>query len=432
MANIILPKYKEVFVENKMLVKGEWKIEIVHPNGEVSQPFGDKMRPNLIQDTGLRFLVGHDRSAFSFDGGATGLRHARGIPDVISHAVYSSNAANPTATNYRGNTIAPSADGGWTSRNTTGTCTRVDIADGCVYTKVWDFNAVQTGQHTVREISIGMKDNGGGFPVQESGYGRPTNFILFSRFVLPSNTILDTFQFLRLTYTLQVSIPALVTPIEVPNITSGSFSTLGKMKAMGRYRDFLGEMGTNGISIEKYYASIGSFTLFAWINPWALLPCTEDSLGYAAAALMGADDEFGNNALNINDYPSNTALPNTIGTTKSATRLYTNVDIGGSITNNAYTAGSNTASKSAAVFFPATIPNVSRWIGGLFFTPTLNRYNGNPYIPSDPFSIGLDGNGRGFSHGWLYNFYDALGNKRGQFKDINFALRFNYTQTVSR
>jgi len=434
MANIILPKYKETFVENKMLVKGEWKIEIVHPNGEVSQPLGDKMRPNLIQDTGLRFLVGHDRTAFSFDGSSTAMVNAPGIPDVISHATYSSSSANPTATNYRGNMLG--TDGGWTSRNTTNTCSRVDIADGCVYTKVWDFNAVQTGQHTVREIGIGSRGSAiclrdGGWPsYTESGYGRPTLFNLFSRFVLPSNVVIDTYQFLRLTYTLQVSIPATVTPIEVPNITSGSFSTLGKMKCMGRFRDILGDMNTDGSSIRRTYV-VGS-TTHTMGNVWSLIPVTDGSCQYASAALMTSDDEFGNGALNINDYAANVALPNTIGSSKSATRLYQHTDIGGSVTNNPYTAGSNSASKSAAIFFPATVPNVSRWIGGVFFTPVITSFNGNPHIPSDPFSIGIDGSNRGINWGWLYNFYDAFGNKRGQFKDINFALRFNYTQTVTR
>jgi len=446
MANIILPKYKEVFVESQTLVKGKWKVEIVHPNGEVSQPLGDKMRPNLIQDGGIRFLCGHDRTAFSFDGTTSGINHARGIADVISHAFYSAASANPTATNYRGNLLGTDASASYSSVNTTNTCTRVNTANGCVFTKVWDFQAVQTGQHTVREIAIGTRGSSGGEnnPVAgsastgERGYGRPSGFVVFSRFVLPANVTIDTYQFLRLTYTLEISIPATVTPIDVPEIVSGTFSTRGKIKCMGSFGRIFGDMNPDGSVIQRFYTVIGSTNMTAR-NPWALIGNTElngiaNTTNLAAAALMGADDEFGNGALAITDYDTNVDLPLSLGSTKSATKMLTHQDIGGSITNDPYTAGSNSCSKSAAIFFPATIPNISRWIGGLFFTSQIQRIGsaGTIGTQGDPFTIGIDGASRGICSGWLYNFYDNAGNRRAQFKDINFALRFNYTQTVTR
>jgi hypothetical protein len=205
---------------------------------------------------------------------------------------------------------------------------------------------------------------------------------------------------------------------------------------MGRFRDILGDMNTDGSMPLKYYQYINSSTNQQFVRPWALIPNTEvvsNGFAYAAAALMGSDDEFGNGALHIDEYSSNTALPNTIGTSRSATKLYLHTDIGSSVTNDAYTAGSNTASKSAAIFFPATVPNISRWIGGVFFTPTIIAINNAPQGLTDPFSIGRTGTlSVGIDHGWLYNFFDSLGVRRAQFKDINFALRFNYTQTVTR
>jgi len=434
MANIILPKYKELLVENNVHAQGFWKVEVVNANGEVSQPFGEKLRPNKIQDSGLRILAGHLPSSY---GGSHSAYYS--IADIIAGAVYTNSAANPDATNISTTPLGNSATAGYSSFNSTNTCNIVTHADGVTLTKVWDFLAVTSGQHTVREICIGNRASSGAPQYNVREYGIPTGWITFSRFILPSNILLETYQFLRLTYSLRVAIPSIVTPIAVPNIQSGTFSGLGKLKLLGLFSNIFGGMTSAGVGVNSTFSCAtcnyqGRSSSSNWRTPWNMIG-VDGSIGDngLGAILLKASDAVGSDSLNIDTFAANTTLYNLQGSSAPTCGQGVNsAGLGGSASSESYTAGSNSASRIATVFFPATNPTTSEWVRGIIFCSDVRtpRYNGqgeDNFIVPSPLTIPITQR-----HGWAYTFYDDLGNPRAMQKDVNFALRLSVRSVVTR
>lgn len=398
MANLIINRTREFTLGAETLIKGMWKVEIVHPNGEIEKPFGDEMRPNLLMRRGLTNLAGVGNGWAS-------------IAYLMRTAQYGNDVTAPTDRNYgdsyTGNWNTTTSDSNigifnWSAYSSvTSNTASTDTVNGTrVFTKVYDFLAT-TYQHTVREILITDYNSGG------RGAGKGTNAYVLSRFVLPEEIKLLQYQFLRLTYSLQVTIPAIVTPINI-DVSSGSFSGLGLLQCVGSYGSIFGGMASNGDPQNATYKRCCGYSDTAKPTPW----CMVGTAG-AYGVLMPGGDEDGSNQVN---FPAPNVNFHNIGIQPSSTRVGTS-SAGSSITNIGFSNGDLSYTRGATLLFPATNPNVSdAYIGGIFFSPI------------DDANIGDQTN----YGGWYWRFTDGTPNgKRGQLKDINFALAVNIQHTAS-
>jgi hypothetical protein len=404
MANLIINRTREVTLGTETFIKGMWKVEIVHPNGEIEKPFGDEMRPNLLMTRGLLSLAGTQVGWGS-------------IARLMVVAQYGNDITASTDRNYKSgvingwNTTTSDANTGifnWSGYSSvTSNTVSTDTVNGTrVFTKVYDFLAT-TYQHTVREILItdyNDPGNRGAGRAYQTNSGIGTTVL--SRFVLPAPVTLQQYQFLRLTYSLQVTIPAIVTPINI-DVSSGSFSGLGLLKCVGGYTNIFGSMNSAGTPLDASYRYYGSST--GKPTPWCMVGQAGTS-GY----LMPGGDSSGSTQV---AFPAVNVDFHNIGAQASSVRVGTS-SAGSSITNIGYSNSNLSYTRGATLLFPATNPNISNaFIGGIFFT-AIDDSGGMQAAATD-------------YAGWYWRFVDGANNPRGQLKDINFALAVNIQHTAS-
>ena len=409
MANLIINRTREVEIGTETLVKGMWKLEVVCPNGEIKKPFGDEWRPNLLMRRGLQQLVG------GLDGHST-------IASLMNMAQYGNVVLSPTDRTFRSGIVnttnyssitndTQSGLFGHSSFSSVGAAGNI-ITDNFTtgsrtFQKTYDFLATPNAQ-TVTEILITDNPNN-----QTRGAGLLAADML-SRFVLPSPVPLAQYQFLRLTYALQITIPALTAAGEINiDVQSGSFNGLGKLRCIGTFNNIFGNMDVNGnpISAASRNPKACGFSVNdrARITPWCLV-----SQGTTCASLVAGGDSSGTGQI---PFPSVNAGIGTSQTIQPSSNHVTTAGAGGSVTDLGLSNGNLSWTRGATLLFPATNPNLpDQYIGGIVFG-------------SFDTSCMSDTN---FDYaGWYWRFTDAGGAPRGQLKDINFALAVNITNTAS-
>lgn len=396
MANLIFNKTKEVEVISETRLKGMWKVEVVCPNGEVKKPFGDKMRPNLLMKRGLDMLGGKEFvTSSSIASFMVGAMYGNNQTSPTSRELYTLTNALPMISNDQ-----QTGQFGWSTYNSTNDCAAVPtVANGSMtYTKTYDFLAVPNTQ-TVTEVII----IGGSLTTQQRNTTQLAGGNVLSRFILPAPVILSQYQFLRLTYSLQVTMPA---TISYPNIdiSSGDFSGYGKLIRVGTFARIFGSMSLTGEPIG-YNNYLNNAT---YRQPWLMI-----SDRGATAILLPGGDAGGN------QQPTPPVSPNT--DFENRTKLATSVaahtsSTGGESVDEGYSNSGLSISKRGRILFTATNPLVSSYIGGIYIMPTP--------------SVTIDYTATDY-HGWYWQFTDLNNGPRGQFKDQNFALAINFRQTSS-
>ena len=402
--NILNRKWQEAEVDVGAGVQGMWKLEVVCPNGEVKKPLGDQFRPNLIQDAGLNLLHGQINAD-----SVSSLTNLRSLASIMNGALYgygASGSGQPASTGYITALASGPSQTAASSKVSQAASFTTDTQTGSrTITKIFDFNAVSAPQ-TVKEIGIGAftVSNEFGGAIDPIGVGLP----LFSRFVLPGDgVLLETFQFLRVTYSLRMTIPALITPVNV-NVTSGGFSGLGYFKCVGTWNDIFGSISPNGEAIDGYTAV-----------PWTLIGrgTNQQKVPEIGAVQVYCLDQAGQETPEFSSINGPFPAQPIVGST------VTSITAGGSTTPNSIDSQigvvNNECSKEATLLFPAANPVTQQFIGGIFFRP-LNSTMGSNSIGNTP------------TAGWYWQFRDTVGGPRGQIKEVNFALAINVRQTISR
>jgi hypothetical protein len=330
------------------------------------------MRKNLIVDTGIDLMMG--QLVNTPDSNST---TNYGIPNIIRAAGYGSSATPALVTDTA---LVALIDYTTTS---TQTCSYTfDTIDGYAeYSRVYDFSAV-TGTTIVNEIGI--------FSFVP---GSPAANML-SRVVLPSTVTLALGQFLRLTYSLRVSVPALVGSGSPIALASGTFDGSGQLKLVGKYQNIFGIMSSLGV---PDYTKLDSDP--AACAGWLMSGSIRRTVGGYLAAQMA---------------PAGTVFPS-VNTSISFTPVGTGA---GLISSAAYSSGTVIGTYTAngqgyldiTNTFPATNPAASTNIGGILFRAT----SAATYASST------------FKSGWFWKFNTT------QLKEANNSLALNVRQTVSR
>jgi hypothetical protein len=227
--NILIKKWKEVEMEANTKMGGTWKVEIVHPNGGIEAPFGDKMRKNLILNSGFDVLAGNSAivnyNPIETNDGAWIL------PALFRRAKLGSSSAAAAVTNS-GLGAAISGQDTVTSTQVCTTTNDTTSQAGPTFTRIYDFPAVSVSTNINEVVIYGL---GGGGNTQN-----------LSRFVFPTTITLVAGQFLRLTYSFKAYIDALLNPISVSLGASNGFNVTGQLKLVGTYQNIFGGMTSDG------------------------------------------------------------------------------------------------------------------------------------------------------------------------------------------
>jgi hypothetical protein len=424
MANLIINRTREVEIGTETLVKGMWKLEVVCPNGEIKKPFGDEWRPNLLMRRGLQQLVG---------GLAGALDHQTSIAALMNMAMYGNVITSPTDRTFNSGIAGSPAYAsitndtqvgifGYSSFSSVGgagnTVTDNLNTGSRIFQKTYDFLATPNVQ-TVKEILItdhgATQTRGSGLP-PTVGYG---NGDILSRFILPSPVVLAQYQFLRLTYALQVTIPAITAAGEINiDVQSGSFNGLGKLRCFGSFNNIFGRMDANGsplsAQIRNTCGGSTESTRDGKVLPWSMVGIR------TGATLVPGGDSAGTSQFPLPTVGDNLS---TAYTKQPSSEHVFSDGAGGSTTDLGLSNGNLSWTRGATLLFPATNPNLSdQYIGGITFVSLGNLSAGGcgPYMPNN-FDLS----------GWYWRFTDIGGSPRGQLKDINFALAVNITSTAS-
>lgn len=423
--NILQRRHIEAEIENNTNINGEWKIEIVCPNGEVKKPLGDKWRKNLIQDRGLNIFNGtYGAMTYSVNNNA--------LTNFIYSAYFGDSNADPFATNKTFLTSSP-ANIYWTRRNTSNVPENTspnsdDLATGSrTFTKVWDFASLAAGEtRTVQEIMI----SSGNISSSVDQYkGSQTTFAttgipIISRFILPSPITLTEFQFLRLYYSIKVTVPAIVTPIPI-TLSNNGFDGTGQLKLIGLWSSIF-----SGNGHLWQYRNLGTQT------PVTITPHTPWSLigyhGVSAVFLKGNTDP--NSNFNFPAVGADFTI-NYTNAFYSDTQTVTETTPGGSLSpasNAEVTVVNQSVSREATLLFQANNPSVNSPTAGIVLlskTASNNLTAGSipTYVNAATTDTALS------RYMWYWRFTDGtFTNPRSVIKDPNYGLVINLRQTMSR
>jgi hypothetical protein len=219
--NIYLPR----FIEQKepfglhypaAILEAKYKVQICRNHEYViSEPLGPGFHKNLITNAGLDALM-------------TGTNLAA----LISTAARVGSGTNPPANTdtalqtFLKGTVTAFTGGGIQAVN--------DTVNGAVaFTMVWEF-AAEVGSVTYNELGLASQFSVGGTQYTRALFGSPVS--------------LTAGQNLRLTYVLNISQPATVTPITVSLAAVNGFNISGQMKAVGTFGNLFGTASSGGIT----------------------------------------------------------------------------------------------------------------------------------------------------------------------------------------
>lgn len=424
--NILKRRFSEAEVNNQSYVNGEWKIEIVCPNGEIKRPLGDKYRKNLIQDTGLNSFNGTYPAFFRGN-------NLTSINDIIYSAYFGDSSADPFATNktFLTSSITNSY---WTRRINLGLPENTspynyDFATGtCTFTKAWDFQALDASQtRNVREIIISATLRPVNSPDidQMSGqqYTFENNPQVISRFILPETITLNEFQFLRLYYSIKISVPALVNPIPI-TVSNNGFDGTGLLKLVGLWSSVFAAGG----HFYQHRAYGGYNYTSKPQTPWSLI-------GRGGISLIPLKGDA-NPSLNW-DFPTvNTDFTINYGDAFiDYTRKSTELTSGGSLSpaSNVYsTIVGQSISREATLLLQGGSPSAADPMAGFVMLGANDMCEGSNIYnnPGDSPSLGFTALSR---YMWYWKFTDAtFSSPRSVIKDPNYGLVVNLRQTMTR
>lgn len=427
--NILKKRHIETEIENNTHVDGEWKVEIVCQNGEIKKPLGDEWRKNLIQDRGLNIFNG---TYGSFSAGV--VANTNSISAFISSAYFGNSSADPFATDK---TFLTSTNNNiyYTKRNTLNVPENTnpnsdDLATGSrTFTKVWDFASLAAGEtRDVREIVIAANTFDGFNNSTDQSKGTQgtfaTNIPVISRFILPSTVTLTEFQFLRLYYSIKVTVPAIVTPVPI-TLSNNGFDGTGQLKLIGLWSSIF---SGNGHLWQYRLISSQINVVSTPHTPWSLIGRD----GMAALALEGNS----NPNLNFN-FPAvgadfSISYANAL---YDATQTVLHTSPGCSVSPSSsvqQTVVNQSVSREATMLFQANNPSVNSPLAGFVFLP---RGEGNNMtagsVPTFTNAQTTDtALGR---YMWYWRFTDpTFTNPRSVIKDVNYGLVVNLRQTIAR
>lgn len=221
---IFVPRFQETYVDLKnetgieygIQVSAKYLVEICRDGKVIRQPFGPKMRPNLITTNcfDTLFTSGSSnalRSAFSYARIGTGLTTPANGDLALAAQTQSTNSLFTGGGNAHSN---DTVNGAWTA------------------TWVYEFTAVGA---TVTLNEAGLASTASGVA---TGNGLCTH-VLF-----PSGILLNSGDNLRLTYSITYSVPSIVTPIPVSMAAVNGFNVSGSMKTCGVFNTSSGIFGS--------------------------------------------------------------------------------------------------------------------------------------------------------------------------------------------
>lgn len=405
--NILLKRWQEKELITNVGVQGRWKVEVVCPNGEIKKPLGDEWRPNMIQDRGLNLLHGQlNENSASYVGNFGGLAR------TINGALYgygNITMQDQGAVSYNGQLQSGPVFTAASTKVTRPCLHSSDTINGSrTITKIYDFNAVPQAQ-TIREVGIAQISLPSSTSFAISSLGGTTQVPIFSRFLIPGDGIvLEQFQYLRLTYSLQMSISATVNSVPI-TVTNGGFDGTGSLRCVGTFDDLFGKINPDGSPVDGYCNV-----------PWAMIgrnPSQNSLRPACSAALISVEQINGVwttpdfPATNTNFAPQNVAIGGTSVNTNSPGSSATPDSVRSEIT---VPLGSNSITKEATLLFPASNPSAGAYVGGIFFRATQDSITAAQ------------------GAGWYWRFADGLGTVQPQFKDPNYALAINTSQTITR
>jgi len=468
--NILKRVYSEAEIENKIGINGEWKIEVVCPNGSVKKPLGDKWRKNLIQDRGLNIFNGtygsfgiNPISFLSDEAGSIG-GYTPGSSGTVSkgliHSAYFGDSSDaPFSTN---NTFLRGLDNNifWTKRLTANIAENAspmsnDIGSGTrTMTRVWDFRALQPGQiKMVREIGISAGTTCGiGSADQAIGSEGTftTNVPLISRFVLPEAVELKEYEFLRLYYTIKITIPAITIGGTVPiNLSNNGFDAWGRLRLIGPWSSIF---DGNGSRFDDNYSG-GAGSQFINITrpliPWSIIGRGAVAGGVSSIGAGGLGAAFlkGNTDPTQNfDFPS----PNTDFSILYSTLPWYDTEpyvststAGGTLTpvgTSEIVPVNGVVSREASILFPANNPSSDGPIAGMIILPQSTLSKSSVLSPRVTLGYPLYGTvstwGSWTALGrmaWYWQFTDeTYTTKRSVIKDRNYGLSVSFRQSIAR
>jgi len=473
--NILKRVYSEAEIENRVGINGEWKIEVVCPNGSVKKPLGDKWRKNLIQDRGLNIFNGTfgsiTRAPIStiFEGagsigGYTPSSNGTASSGLIHSAYFGDSAADPFSTNNTFLKTTTDDNIYWTKRLTANVIENTspmtnDTGNGVrTMTRVWDFAALSAGEtKTVREIGIAANSSSGiGSGDQANGAEGTfsTDVALISRFVLPEEVTLTEFQFLRLYYTIKITIPALTVAGTVPvSLSNNGFDAWGRLRLIGQWTsvfDGAGIIHEDNISNGTRYTNVTVPAI-----PWSLIGRGAVDVNNEAVGAGGLGAMFlkGSATPSQNfDFPSpgsNFSLayngaPDGTAVWYDALPYASTATPGGAL-NPASTSeiapNNGVVSREATILFPANNPSADNApIAGMFILPQSTMSNVSVLLSKN--IIGLPSFGTISTWGtwtaigqaaWYWQFTDeTYTSKRSVIKDRNYGLAVSFRQSVAR
>jgi hypothetical protein len=202
-------------------ISAKYKIAVCRNGGVIRKPFGDDWIPNLITNSGLDNLINLSSN--------TPFHALFNTARAGSGTTAPANTDTQLTTQLAGqNTTTLLGSGNGYSNDTT-----VGAWTG---TWVYEFPAATSGI-TVNEIALAWT----------STQGTGTNAIT-THALTPSAVTLNTGDNLRLTYSVTLSIPSLVTPITVSLSAINGFNISGQLKVCGLYSSMFGTVASNASS----------------------------------------------------------------------------------------------------------------------------------------------------------------------------------------
>lgn len=207
---------KNITAELKGFLGGEYQIQVVKKNGEVTYPLGKKFIKNLILNSGIDQVFTNSSDGDSGMWGALLAYCRAGSGTTPVDAAQTTLVAQLKSSNSY---FSGSGANGTVNDTVTGSAT---------HKRTYEFTA-ETGAVSYNEIGIGVLSTGD----------------LFSRVVLPSTLNLIAGDNLRVVYQLTISIPQVITPSAVSLTTTGWDAT-GQLKVVGTFANIFGTMDSLG------------------------------------------------------------------------------------------------------------------------------------------------------------------------------------------